>query len=60
MSQHLEAQIAVLETLLSHYETLLEKDLEEREELKTTNKILREISKIKLRLQDLKRLAEEK
>lgn len=60
MRQSLEAEIAVLETLLSHYETMLDRNLEEKEELRTTNNLLREISKIKVRLQDLKRLAEEK
>ncbi len=59
MHQYLEAEIAVLETLLSHYETMLDKNLEEKEELRTTNKILREISKIKIRLQELKSLSED-
>jgi hypothetical protein len=56
--QYQEAEIAVLETLLAHYQCMLNKSLEEDEEFEKTKKIFHEIRKIKEKLEDVKNLIE--
>jgi len=59
MQHYQEAEIAVLETLLTHYETMLSRSLIDNEEFRITKKIFHELKKIKNKLEELKGPAKE-
>jgi len=54
MQHYQEAEIAVLETLLTHYETMLSRSLIDNEEFRITKKIFHELKKIKKKMKELK------